>query len=237
MEKNVERSLGRAHPDLREQHPSPTSHVHRLPLQTMPVATAASFVPSATTYGAPGPAPASSESFRPSRATARAQPELVSPRYQAKNSDIGAGGPRGADGSAADLQLEATSIGAINELSSAPGVAPAVHAPFLRKAIAWHKLRRWYQLTYRQYRLSAKIIASDPSQPPLAVESIAPDLLSHTHDTSRCILRAIHGQISRQNSRPSVIPAQPEDQATDKRRLLESGVALGSLSCRQVVHV
>jgi hypothetical protein len=216
VEKNVERSLGRAHPDLREQHPSPTSHVHRLPLQTMPVATAASFVPSATTYGAPGPAPASSESFRPSRATARAQPELVSPRYQAKNSDIGAGGPRGADGSAADLQLEATSIGAINELSSAPGVAPAVHAPFLRKA---------------------KIIASDPSQPPLAVESIAPDLLSHTHDTSRCILRAIHGQISRQNSRPSVIPAQPEDQATDKRRLLESGVGLGSLSCRQVVHV
>jgi len=237
VEKNVERSLGRAHPDLREQHPSPTSHVHRLPLQTMPVATAASFVPSATTYGAPGPAPASSESFRPSRATARAQPELVSPRYQAKNSDIGAGGPRGADGSAADLQLEATSIGAINELSSAPGVAPAVHAPFLRKAIAWHKLRRWYQLTYRQYRL----IGEDHRQrsvPTSAGGRInSPDLLSHTHDTSRCILRAIHGQISRQNSRPSVIPAQPEDQATDKRRLLESGVASGSLSCRQVVHV
>ncbi len=230
VQKNVERSLVCVCRDLREQHPSPTSHAQRLPLQTMPVATAASFVPSATTYAVPGPAPASSVNFRPSPVTAPARAELVSPRYQAKNSDIGGAGPRGADGSAADPQPEAISIGAISELSSSPGVAPAVHAPFPRKASAWHKLRRWYQTAHSQYRLSRKINGDEPAQPPLAVDEIAHDPSNHSHDSSDRIRRVIHRQISRRNSRPSVIPAQPEDEAADKRRLLEPGVAFGGLS-------
>jgi hypothetical protein len=230
VQKNVERSLASVYRDLREQHPSPTSHAQRLPLQTMHVATVASFVPSATTYAVPGPAPAPSVNFRPSPVAAPARAELVSPRYQAKSSDIGAAGHRGADGSAADLQPEAISIGAISELSSSPGVAPAVHAPFPRKASAWHKLRRWYQTAHSQYRLSPTLIGDDPAQPSLAVESIAHDLSNHSHDSSDHIRRVIHRQISRRNSRPSVIPAQAEDQAADKRRLLEPGVALGGLS-------
>jgi hypothetical protein len=218
VQKNVERSLVCAYLDLWEQHPSLTSHAQRLPLQTMPVATAASFVPSATTYAFPGPAPAPSVNFRPSPVAARARAGLVSARYQAKNNDIGAAGPRGADGSAADLQPEAISIGAISELSSSPGVAPAFHAPFPRKAIAWQKLRRWYQTAYSQYRLSPQIIGDHPTRPPLAVESIAHDLSNHSHDSSDRIQRVIHSQISRRNSRPSVIPAQPDDEAADKQR-------------------
>jgi hypothetical protein len=230
VQKNAERSLVCVYRDLREQHPSPTSHAQRFPLQTLPVATAASFVPSATTYAAPGPAPAPSVDFRPSPVAAPARAELVSPRYQAKNNDIGAAGPRGANGSAADLQPEAISIGAISELSSSPGVAPAVHAPFPRKASAWHKLWQWYQTVHSQYRLSPTIIGDDPAQPQLAEKSIARYLSSHPHDSSDRIRRVIHRQIARCNARPPVIPAQPEDQAADKRRLLEPGVASGGVS-------
>jgi hypothetical protein len=230
VQQNAERSLVCVYRDLREQHPSPTSPAQRLPLQTMGVATAASFVASATTYAVSGPALAPSVNFRSSPVAAPARADLVSPRYQAKSSDIGAAGPRGADGSAADLQPEAISISAISELSSSLGVAPAVHAPFTRKASAWHKLRRWYQTAHSQYRLARTLIGDDPAQPPLAEESIAQDLSSHSHDSSDRIRLVIHRQITRRNSRQSVIPAQPEDQAGDKRRLLEPGVASGGVS-------
>jgi glycosyltransferase involved in cell wall biosynthesis len=215
VEKNVERSVVRVCRDLLERHPSPTSHAQRLPLQTMLGATATSFVPSATTSAGPGPPPAPSVRIRPPSVAARAPAELVSRRYQAKSSDIGAGGPRGADGSAADLQPEVISIGAISELSSSPGVGPTVRAPFPRNTIAWHELWRWYQSGHSQYRLSRRIIGDDPSQPQLAVEAIARDLSNRTHDTSGRIRRTIHAQISRQNSRPDVIPPPPENQAAD----------------------
>ena len=227
VQQNVERSLVCVYRDLRQRHPSPTSHAQRLPLQTMPVATAAPFVPSVTTYAVPGPALAPSVNFRPSPVAARAQAALVSPRYQAKSGDIDAAGPRGADGSAADLQPEAISIGAIGELFSSAGVAPTVYAPFPRKAIAWDKRRRWYQTAHSQYRLSPMIISDDLSQPSLPVESIAHGLSSHSHDSSDRIRPVIHRQISRRNLRPSVMPAQPEDQAADKNKSHNVG---------QVVH-
>jgi hypothetical protein len=220
VQTNVERSHVRVDRDLREQSHSPTSHAQQLPLQTMPVAAGALFVSSATSYAAPGPPPPPSVRDRSASVAARAHKVLVSPRYQAKNGDIGTGAPRGADGSVPAVLPELISTGAISELPSSPGVAPAVHSPFPRSTTARHRLRRWYQAAHSQYRLSPRIIGGDPTQPQSVMRSIVRELPSHTHDISSRIQRVIHSQIRRQNFRTSVISAQPEDQTADKRRLL-----------------
>jgi len=227
VQKNVERSHVRVDRDLREQDHSPTSHAQRLPLQTMPVAPGALFVSSATTYSSPGPPPSPSVRDRPSSVAARAHKVLVSARYQAKNNDIGTGAPRGADGSAPGVQPHVISTDAMSEPSSSPGVAPAVRSPFPRSTIARHRLHRWYQAAYSQYRLSPMIIVDGPAQSQSMMGSIVRGLSRHAHDISSRIQRVIHAQISRQNSRPSVIPAQPADRAADKRRLLEAEGRLG----------
>lgn len=230
---DVGRALVHVERDRSEQLPSLMRSVPSRVLHAGLVAAALFFVAFATTDDAQPLAQARTQAVRPHATAVRAPKAAVSPQYQAKNTDIGAGASRRPGGSTADMRSK-SSIPAVwlSEPFYRRGAVPTSQSPAPRKAVALHRLPTWYQAAYSQYRLPGEITEPDLGSVRSAFGVIASELPLLIRSTPSHIRPVIDSQSGSDNFSSPVIPArqslsEPQAHAADKKRLLQLGLALG----------